>query len=1231
VRGILVNFTRRQPPLAINHRISDQFECRLTAPSGMVIAVHCHLVNRIDDILRGVCLSPASIAGLLSCALLLTGMSSALAVTAGPLSPATCTDVGGGDVAWNPLNSLPSKATVDANNNKPNTNKMRCTGYGFAIPAGATINGIIVMLNRHAKKKNKVTDLAVHLVKAGATGATNRATTTFWPNKAASENHGGAADLWGDTWTEADINAANFGAEIAAQAPDPKSRKEDANLDGVTITVVYNVVVSTTCGNIPSTYALYASGGLDPGTQGNINGNNITGAGNALQTSGALTTVGQTLPTFFPSTFPVNSSTTNIDTTTTNPVVAGNYDTVTLDADPSVFSGGTYNIKTLIAPKRKKNDTQTTQLAPGDYFIDTLDFENDDSIVVSPAGVVRIFVKTLLTVHDKADFNGGGATQNLQIYLYDGAVVDFHNKNVFNGLIYGPGTSTTIGFRDDTTLTGAVVTDGSLSFNKKLTANYSAATQTAIGSITTCDDVDNFLIDIGAVSASTCAPKNITITARDSSNNPILDYNGTVDISTSSSHGDWTLAPGFAGTLNNLVADDGAATYLYDAADSGVVTLSLSNSHADDLTITVVDPSAPTSSSTSTPLINFRDNVFVISPTDSLGTTAVAGRNHAFKAELWDRDLSTGNCSIDTKYTGNKNLDAWYAADVDHPAGASVPAISTGTPPASCGGAPVLALGASAPASNPALNNLNAVPFVNGVWNFCLATSDVGKYAISLRDDTRIYATGVDIIGASNALTVRPFGLAISGVQKGATPNPAGTATSGAKFVPAGNTGQAAATFEATVGGYLWNVADDADNDGVPDSGANITDNGLAARFSWPITLAAINTAPYFTPVGGALGNLTGTTSITTGSYAGGQATVSDLAYSEVGSFQMQGNVTNYLNSGINLSGVNVGAAGAPTQIGRFFPDHFTLLPASSLTAACLSGGFTYMGQSSLGVNFTVEARNTANFRTNNYGAGYGVGTVSTIAENNDDGVDLSARLSVSTSTWATGAYIVNTGTANFGRAAAPDGPYELLQLGIEIFDADMVVLAGRDMNPGTAGACGGACTAKLLTGNTKMRFGRLRANNASGATRLGLPLGLQAQYYTPFGFVTNGDDDCTSFSGTDIAMAFVTGTNLAACDTAAVPGGAVTLVNGKISGLQLAAPGIGNDGSVDLTLNLGVAGGNTCTAVGGPTSAATSSSLGFLQGNWGGTVTWDQDPRARATFGIYKNAAEFLYLQENY
>ena len=1168
-------------------------------------------------------LSAAFIAAMASFALLLLDLSPSHAATSGPRSPGTCVDIGGGDVAWESPGSFVSKARLDENRNRPDSNILRCTNFGFSLPAGATIDGIIVTIDGHARRDNSVVDLRVRLVKAGVAGATDRSSSAFWPRRQGLLERGGATDLWGDSWTDADINAANFGMEIAVRAV-PGSPREDVHLHDITITVFHD---GTACGTVPADYPIYAADGLHWHNDWTINGNSISGSGNALQPDGALVNASQSLPPIVPATFPPNTSNIDVDTNNINPVPAGAYDKVDMKANLSVFSGGTYYIKQLKAGKNK-----AAQFAPGDYFIEEIDWDDNNDIIISPDGVVRIFIRDLMDVKDDADFNVGGATENLQIYVYDGAEVRFDDDNVVNGLIYGA-PNTRIEMRDDNSLTGAIISDGEVRIHRRLNVTYDAGMQAAIGSIQLCNTatVDNFLIEIGSASGSTCSPKNITITARDSGNIPIPDYSGTISITTSTGHGDWTKLPAFGGTLTNPPPDDGAASYVYDPDDDGVVTLSLSNTHADDLTISVVDAAVPASASTST-TINFRDNAFVISAIDSLGNVAVAGRNHALRAEMWRRDPVDGDCAVDANYHGSKNLDAWYVADIDHPAGAGAPAISSGTPPVTCGGPPSLTLGTAVPATNPGANNLVNVPFVNGVWDFCLSTTDVGKFAVNLRDDTRGHASGVDISSDSDTLTVRPFGLAIVDVRKGATPNPAGTATAGLGFVPAGDTAQAAARYQATVAAYAWQAADDVGNDGIPDIGANITDNAPTARFNWPTALSAANTAPFFTPATGVTGVLTGTISLTAGSYSLGQATANDLAYSEVGSIQMRATVASYLNTpGVDLVGVNVDAAGLPTRIGRFYPDHFTLLGGSSVADACPGGAFTYMSQPQLGVSFIVEARNTADARTNNYGAGYAVGAVTMVAENNDDGVDRSARLSVPGSTWVAGAYDVNTVAASFSRAAAPDGPYDLLQLGVQVSDPDLALLAGRDMNPATTGACGGACTAKALSGFTRMRFGRLRMFNVSGTSRLGLPLRVQAQYYTPTGFVINSDDDCTVINGSDLAMAFVASTNLAACETAVSPGAAVAFSGGQATGLQLAAPGVGNDGSVDLRLNLGTATGTTCAAVGPGTAPATSSSLGYLRGNWGGAAAWDQDPVARATFGVYRNAAEFLYLQENY
>jgi hypothetical protein len=476
---------------------------------------------------------------------------------------------------------------------------------------------------------------------------------------------------------------------------------------------------------------------------------------------------------------------------------------------------------------------------------------------------------------------------------------------------------------------------------------------------------------------------------------------------------------------------------------------------------------------------------------------------------------------------------------------------------------------------------------------------------------------------------VRPFGIAITAVKQGATINPAGTATAGSKFVPAGNTSQAAAQFQATVAGYLWAFADDANNDGTPDSGANISDNTVAPHFDWATTLAAASTSPYFTPSTGSLGLLTGTTSIAKGAYASGQVTVSNLSYSEVGSFSMTAAITNFLNTaGVSLTGVNVNASGAATQIGRFYPDHFTLMTTlpSNITAACSAGGFTYMDQTSLGVSFSIEARSTADALTTNYGANYTTGTVSMLAENSDNGTDLSARLTVAAASWSGGQYSVNTGAAKFARAASPDGPFDSLQLGVTVTDADGAVLAARDMNPATAGACGGSCTGRALTAATRLRFGRLKMFNAYGSELLPLPVRMQVEYWNGTGFVVNTLDSCTTLATANIGLGSYQ-KNL----TSITPNPLSGAFSSGVKTLTLPAPGATHNGSVDLVANLETSTTvSTCNTWSPSAPTPTASSLTHLRGQWCG-AGYTRDPTARAAFGVYKGVNNIIYQRENY
>jgi MSHA biogenesis protein MshQ len=99
-------------------------------------------------------------------------------------------------------------------------------------------------------------------------------------------------------------------------------------------------------------------------------------------------------------------------------------------------------------------------------------------------------------------------------------------------------------------------------------------------------------------------------------------------------------------------------------------------------------------------------------------------------------------------------------------------------------------------------------------------------------------------------------------------------------------------------------------------------------------------------------------------------------------------------------------------------------------------------------------------------------------------------------------------------------------------------------------------------------------------------------------------------------------------CETAISGGGALSM--GRRT-LLLAAPGASNNGSVNLTVNLGAAAsGSTCTTQGGAPGSATTANAPHLQGNWTGG-NYDQNPTARATFGVSRGADEVIFVRENF
>ncbi len=181
--------------------------------------------------------------------------------TVGPNNPGTGTNVTGiGNRAWaNPENIASSSTTdyarVTINNNS--SNYLQGTNYGFSIPAGATIQGIQVAIGklRESGSGNQMYDNQVRLLKNGSIIGSNYAqTTNNWTRDQGTPavvNYGGQNDLWGTSWTPAEINAGNFGVAISART----TQNIYASVYSMRVQVTYTI------GSSPSNYCV--SNGYD--------------------------------------------------------------------------------------------------------------------------------------------------------------------------------------------------------------------------------------------------------------------------------------------------------------------------------------------------------------------------------------------------------------------------------------------------------------------------------------------------------------------------------------------------------------------------------------------------------------------------------------------------------------------------------------------------------------------------------------------------------------------------------------------------------------------------------------------------------------------------------------------------------------------------------------------------------------------------------------------------------
>ncbi|MEK8086637.1 DUF6701 domain-containing protein [Aquabacterium sp. A3] len=401
-----------------------------------------------------------------------------------------------------------------------------------------------------------------------------------------------------------------------------------------------------------------------------------------------------------------------------------------------------------------------------------------------------------------------------------------------------------------------------------------------------------------------------------------------------------------------------------------------------------------------------------------------------------------------------------------------------------------------------------------------------------------------------------------------------------------------------TAGPIKAGVAFEATVTAVNSSGAKTRNFG---RETSPASATLSFTKRQPTGVNSQAGSFTGSL----GAFNNGEASASNLVWSEVGNADLSATSSNYLGSGLSVSGsTGSGPAGA---VGPFVPDHFRV----GVTQACAAGtpSFTYSGEP---FGMTVTAYNALGGITYNHD-----GTANT-SPNFAKSVTLSAA--------------TNAGLGTLGTTALPASAFAA---GVASLSTQSFTFTDKLTAPATvhlrAVDSDGVSSAGHDEGAVSLRSGRLRVFNAFGSEKTALAVPLQAQYWSGKAWLINSEDDCTTVSAASVVRAR-TLDHRGAVTTAwsSSPAGAVTLSNG-VGALLMSAPTGGATGTVELAINLG----STTTDASCLSAHPASTGLGkpWLRSiNGACATTHDRDPSARATFGIYRPETQrAVYTQEVY
>ena len=1118
-------------------------------------------------------------------------------------SPSSCVNSDVGENNWsNPeraVSSNNSDATVSLNDGD-RSDYLQCTNLGFSLPANAVINGVTVNIERGTSSTAQgrvARDAAVRLVKGGTVGSTDRATSTPYTTSDTVEAHGDAADLWGTTWTAAEINATDFGVAFAAQKPTNAGGSLTVSVDHISVTVDYTVPFACAPpANTPSGLALSCV--CDTFDRTNLNPSPIFGSDWIISTSDST----GLLPTITNAGYlRLTNNTGNNAKAATVPGIfpaAGNYISVEFQqyayngtgADGIAVTLSDYAVPAVPgAYGGSLGYAQETGIHAGfagGWLGVALDeygnFQNPTEGRLGGPGFIVQSVGARGSGSGQTGYRWLGGTSSLSPEIdnntsstrsrghYYQVVVDARNDPVSTAVTvnrdtgggYGPLISIPNVY---TAASGQGFTQAPVPTNWQISFTGSTGGSTnihEIGGLRIC--------------ASTIFPPSGGVA---SGFNAIDEVYGTppgVAVQDYLTGHIYTKLVGTPFKLDVAALSNNQIVTTYAAAGAKPVTVNLvDNSDG------VSDPSKDctlscTAACKSKPSVTGGSQTltFTSGATDKgQKQSAHFTINSAYrKLVAIISDGTTSACSTDSFSV--RPLSVVSVVSIDTPVGVGNAATNAGT-----GGTPKFRAGADSFALTATTSGVSNNP---SGYNGVLKINNAAVTAVS----------PATVPGA------------IAGTFPAASPiDPS---------LPSSPTAATGVTFTySEVGAFSLQGYDPL----------KLSD-ATKARGVYDDTWTAVDSVD--TRIDCVLG-----------SYSNTKATA---PAADVGKY-----------------GCSFGLLPNTVVFGRFVPHEFRVVPPrdpvtslelpmlTSRPTCAAASTFSYLDEG-MGVTFALEALAGGGNITRNYaGALAKLPLYANASSMNFAGAVVgppfvpigSARIvgsGFAPVAWpamgdANAGVVALTGTVTVSSLATaannrvtPDGPFTDASLGIAPVDPDGVGIVSHDLDSDNSGGANGADHKTL--GKTTLYFGELRLLPAISSERLDLTMPVEVlRWNGSAGFVPNGDDCSTLIPAAALRLGPWT-KNLSVGETT-LPATALAFTNGR-GALRLPKPGAGNDGSVTVKACLVID-----TESGMPCPSAAG--LSYLTGRWRAATKYDWNPAAVASFGLYKGAGQIIHFQENY